>query len=80
MRLKKGHCITLDRRIFEHCGEIWGPYAVTAKSKFEPLQKRDVKWISSQTNRSYNDNEYYNSKLYNLNKPLPLQDFFVVKN
>ena len=74
---KRSLYITLVRSIFEHCGEIWGPNAVTAKNKFEPLQKRAVKWILGETNKSYNDNEYY-SKLYDL-KLLPLQDFFVVK-
>ena len=74
---KRSLYITLVRSIFEHCAEIWGPNAVTAKNKFEPLQKRAVKWILSETNKSYNDNEYY-SKLYDL-KLLPLQDFFVVK-
>ena len=48
-----------------------------AKNKFEPLQKQAVKWILSEMNKSYNDNEYY-SKLYNL-KLLSVQDFFVVK-
>ena len=42
---KRSLYITLVRNLFEHSGEIWGPNPVIAKNKFEPLQKRAVKWI-----------------------------------
>ena len=42
---KRSLYITLVRSLFKHSGEIWGPNPVIAKNKFEPLQKRAVKWI-----------------------------------
>ena len=65
------------RSLFEHCGEIWGPNPVIAKNKFEPLQKRAVKWILGEMNKKYNDQEYH-KKLYKLDL-LTVHDFFVVK-
>lgn len=56
---------------------MWGPNAVAAKNKFEPIQKRAIKWILGETNRTYNEQEYH-TKLYRLDL-LPLSDFFVVK-
>ena len=55
----------------KHCGEIWGPNAVVAQNQFEPIQKRAVKWILSESNRRYNEAEYMNQlKALNL---LPIQ-------
>ena len=50
--------ITLVKSLFEHCGEIWAPNAVVAQNKFEPIQKRAVKWILGELNLKYNENEY----------------------
>ena len=69
--------ITLVRSLFEHCGEIWGLNPVITKNKFEPLQKRAVKWILGEMNKKYNDQEYH-KKLYKLDL-LTMHDFFVVK-
>ena len=55
---KRALYITLVRSLFEHCGEIWGPNAVVAQNQFEPIQKRAVKWILSESNRRYNEAEY----------------------
>ena len=75
---KNGLSITLMRSLFEHCGEIWGPNPVIliAKNKFEPLQKRAVKWILGEMNKKYNDQEYH--KKYILTRS-SMHDFFVVK-
>ena len=64
------------RSLLEHCGEIWGPNPVIAMNKFEPLQKRAVKWILGEMNKKNNDQEYH-KKLYKLD--LTMHDFFVVK-
>ena len=58
-------------------GEIWGPNAVVAQNQFEPIQKRAVKWILSESNRRYNEAEYMN-KLKALNL-LPIQHYFQFK-
>ena len=47
---KRALYITLVRSLFEHCGEIWGPNAVVSQNQFEPVQKRTVKWILSESN------------------------------
>ena len=36
---------TMVRSMFQHCAEIWRPSTKVALSKFEPVQKRAVKWI-----------------------------------
>ena len=69
--------IALVRSIFEHCGEIWGPNTATAKNKFEPIQKKAVKWVLGDIYKNYSEQEYYN-KLHKL-ELLPMQDFFAVK-
>ena len=69
--------ITLVRSLLQHCGEIWGPNAITAANKFEPIQKKAVKWILGEVNRKYSKNEYY-TRLYKLNL-LPIYEFFSVK-
>ena len=69
--------ITLVKSLFEHCGEIWAPNAVVAQNKFEPIQKRAVKWILGELNLKYNENEYVSKlKLLDL---LPLQNYFQLK-
>ena len=68
---------TLVKSLFEHCGEIWAPNAVVAQNKFEPIQKRAVKWILGELNLKYNENEYISKlKLLDL---LPPSIFFQLK-
>ena len=69
--------IALVRSLFEHCGEIWGRNVVTAVNKFEPIQKKAVKWILAEGNKKYSEQEYH-SKLHKL-ELLPLPYFFAVK-
>ena len=54
---KRSLFITLVQSIFEHCGEVWAPNYVVAEKKFEPIQKRAVKWIYSELNKKYNPEE-----------------------
>ena len=57
--------------------EIWGPNVVTTINKFEPIQKKAVKWILAEGNKKYSEQEYH-SKLHRL-ELLPLHYFFAVK-
>ena len=52
--------ITLVKSLFEHCGEIWARNAVVAQNKFEPIQKRAVKWILDEINLKYKENKCIN--------------------
>ena len=75
---KRSLYITLVGSLFEYCGEIWGPNAIIAKNKFEPLQKRAVKWIIGEMNKKYDDQEYHR-KLHELDL-LPVHDFFDLRS
>ena len=74
---KRSLYIAIVRILFEHCGEIWGPNVVTTINKFEPIQKKAVKWILVGGNKKYNEQEYQ-SKLHKL-ELLPMHYFFAVK-
>ena len=74
---KRSLYIAIVRSLFEHCGEIWGPNVVTTINKFEPIQKKAVKWILAEGNKKYSKQEYH-SKLPKL-ELLPLHYFFAVK-
>ena len=74
---KRSLYITLVRSLFEHCGEIWGPNALVAQKRFEPIQKRAVKWILHESAYRYSTNDYI-KKLKSLNL-LPIQYFFQLK-
>ena len=50
---------------------------VTAVNKFEPIQKKAVKWILAEGNKKYSEQEYH-SKLHKL-ELLLLPYFFAVK-
>ena len=54
-----------------------GPNAVVAYKKFEPIQKRAVKWILCETNNNYNEYDYV-TRLKQLNL-LPIQYFYQFK-
>ena len=77
LRLSKISGSSIVRSLFEHCGEIWGPNVATAINKFEPIQKRAIKWILAEGNKNYSEQEYH-SKLHKL-ELLPLPYFFAVK-
>ena len=49
------------RSLFEHCGELWAPVEYVAANKFEPIQKRAVKWITSKQSSFLNESDYYNT-------------------
>ena len=74
---KRSLFITLVWSIFEHCGEVWAPNYVVAEKKFEPIQKRAVKWIYGELNKKYNPEEYL-QKLFSLDL-LPIFNFFCLK-
>ena len=44
---KRSLYIMIVRSLFEHCGELWAPVEFVAANKFEPIQKRAVKWITN---------------------------------
>ena len=69
---KRSLYIAIVRSLFEHCGEIWGLNVVTTIDKFEPIQKKAVKWILAEGNK-YSEEEYH-SKLHKL-ELLPLHFF-----
>ena len=61
---------TIVRSLFEHCSPIWCPTQETIERKFEPFQKRCVKWILNEQFYSYNELDYL-KKLSDL-KIMPL--------
>ena len=66
------------RSRFEHCGELWAPVEYVAANKFEPIQKRAVKWIINKQSSFLNESDYHNT-LQKLDL-LPMRLFFVLKN
>ena len=62
---KRSLYTVIVRSLFEHCGEIRGPNLVTIINKFEPIQKKAVKWILAEGNKKYSEQEYH-SKLHKL--------------
>ena len=67
--------LTLIRSLFEHCGTIWSPNHDIIKNKFEPFQKRCIKWILNEQLDSYSDKSYYD-KLIDL-KIMPMSFKFM---
>ena len=65
------------RSLFEHCGELWAPIGYVAANKFEPIQKRAVKWIINKQTSFLNESDYHNT-LKNLDL-LPMSLFFGLK-
>ena len=76
---KRSLYITLIRSIFDHCGEHWGPNYIVSNNinKFEPIQKRVVKWILNELHKNYTKREYF-EKLSRLNL-LPIHNYFSIK-
>ena len=74
---KRSLFITIVWSIFEYCREVWAPNYVVAEKKFEPIQKRTVKWIYGELNKKYTPEEYL-QKLLSLYL-LPIFNFFCLK-
>ena len=62
--------LTIVRSLFEHASSIWCPSQECIRNKFEPFQKRCVKWILNEQFCSYSEFDYF-TKLYEL-KLMPL--------
>ena len=50
--------LTLVRSNFEHCSTIWRPVNIVNLRKFEALQKRAIKWITSEEAYKYSHEIY----------------------
>ena len=66
--------LTFVRSNFEHCSTIWHPVNIVDLRKFEALQKRAIKWITSEEAYRYS-NEIYAIRCRHANI-LPLQLHF----
>ena len=62
--------LTIVRSLFEYCASIWAPSQEAIANKFEPFQKRCIKWILNEQFLSYSESQYY-KKLLEL-KIMPL--------
>ena len=58
--------LTLVRSQFEHCSPVWRPNGITMINKFENFQKKCLKWILSEDERSYS-HEMYMRKCQQIN-------------
>ena len=57
-RRRRALYLSLVRSQFENCSIIWRPSTLTMQNKLESLQKRAIKWIFCEENRSYSSEEY----------------------
>ena len=74
---KRSLYIMIVRSLFEHCSELWAPIGYVAANKFEPIQKRAVKWIINKQTSFLNESDYHNTlKKLDL---LPMSLFFGLK-
>ena len=60
--------LALVRSQFEHCSPVWRPGSITMMNKFESFQKKCLKWILSEEEKSYS-HEVYISKCKQVNIP-----------
>ena len=60
--------LALVRSQFEHCSPVWRPGSITMMNKFEFFQKKCLKWILSEEEKSYS-HEVYVSKCKQVNIP-----------
>ena len=60
--------LALVRSQFEHCSPVWRPGSITMINKFESFQKKCLKWILSEEEKSY-FHEVYISKCKQVNIP-----------
>ena len=51
--------LSLVRSQFENCSIVWRPTTTSLSDKLESLQKRAMKWILSEENRSYSPDIYF---------------------
>ena len=62
MRRRRALYIALVRSQFENCSIIWRPTHKTLADKLERIQKRGIKWILYEENRSYSPQSVYIQK------------------
>ena len=67
--------LVIVRSLFEHCAPIWAPSHEAIANKFEPFQKRCIKWILNEQFTSYSESQYHR-KLLDL-KIMPLSFKFL---
>ena len=60
--------LALVRSQFEHCSPVWKPGSITMMNIFESFQKKCLKWILSEEEKSY-CHEVYISKCKQVNIP-----------
>ena len=60
--------LALVRSQFENCSPVWRPRSITMMNKFESFQKKCIKWILSEEEKSYS-HEVYVSKCKQVNIP-----------
>ena len=60
--------LALVRSQFEHCSPVWRPGSITMMNKFESFQKKCLKWILSEEEKSYS-HEVYIRKCKQVNMP-----------
>ena len=66
------------RSLFEHCVQFWRPTSDSGILKLEKIQKRAVKWILSEQEFSYSDDEYL-ARLQKLNI-IPMKYRFILSD
>ena len=62
LKSRRALYLSLIRSQFENCSIIWRPTNDTLQNKLERIQKRAIKWILSEENRSYSSMEVYIKK------------------
>ena len=75
---KRVFYIAVTRSIFEHCVQVWRPTSDSGILKLEKIQKRAVKWILSEQQCSYSDDEYL-ARLQKLNI-IPMKYRFILSD
>jgi len=58
VRSRRALYLSIVRSQFENCSIIWRPTTSVLSKKLESLQKRAIKWILSEDNCSYTDEQY----------------------
>ena len=75
---KRVFYIAVTRSLFEHCVQVWRPTSDSGILKLEKIQKRAVKWILSEQQFSYSDDEYL-ARLQKLNI-IPIKYRFILSD
>ena len=58
-RQKRAIYLAMVKSHLEHGAVIWSPQGSTLLDRFESLQRRAIKWILGETDKSYTDSEYH---------------------